>query len=111
MTAASTITTAISAAAPMSSMVDPLLEVPAERPEPLQSFSFRSDRWPVRDCTNGCRQGDRAPVPSVGGYVAGSEPCLIGPGGPIMFAVNTKSGIQDMGGLLVFFVARGPFVR
>ena len=29
----------------------------------------------------------------------------------MVFAVNTKSGIQDVRNLLVFFVARGPFVR
>jgi len=29
----------------------------------------------------------------------------------MMFAVNTESGIQDIRNLLVFFVARGPFVR
>jgi hypothetical protein len=29
----------------------------------------------------------------------------------MMIAVNTKSGIQDIRNLLVFFVARGPFVR
>jgi hypothetical protein len=29
----------------------------------------------------------------------------------MVFAVNTKSGIQDIRNLLVFFVARGPFVR
>jgi hypothetical protein len=29
----------------------------------------------------------------------------------MVFAVNTKSGIQDIRNLLEFFVARGPFVR
>jgi hypothetical protein len=29
----------------------------------------------------------------------------------MVFAVDTESGIQDIRNLLVFFVARGPFVR
>ena len=29
----------------------------------------------------------------------------------MVFAVNTESGIQDIRDLLVFFAARGPFVR
>jgi hypothetical protein len=29
----------------------------------------------------------------------------------MVFAVNTESGIQDIWDLLVFFAARGPFVR
>src|SRR5436190_21114190 len=44
MTAAATIPTAISAAAPMISMVDPLLKAPAKRRALLQNFGFWSDR-------------------------------------------------------------------
>src|SRR5690349_7460318 len=110
MTAASTIPTAISAAATMDSMVDPLREVPAVRREPLQTLRFWSDRAACAGCTNGLPAGAWHPL-SVGGYAAGSGSCLNGPGGPMMFAVNTESGIQDIRNLLVFLVARGPFVR
>src|SRR6516165_5455717 len=106
MTAASTIPTAISAAATMTGIVDPLLEVPAKQPVPLQNFSFWSDRAARARCTNGCRQGDWR-LPSVGGYAAGSESCLKGPGGPMVFAVNTESGIQDIRSLLVFLWPAG----
>src|SRR6516225_3672991 len=110
MTAAATIPTAISAAAPMISMVDPLLEVPANRRNRFKALVFGATERPARGCRNGCRQGDRR-LPSVGGYLAGSESCLNGPGGPMVIAVNTKSGIQDIRSLLVFSVAHGPFVR
>jgi hypothetical protein len=110
MMAATTIPTAISAAAPMISMVDPLRAVPAYCRTYFKALVFGAIDRPARGCTNGCRNGDWR-LPSVGGYVAGSGSCLNGPGGPMVFAVNTESGIQDIRNLLVFFVARGPFVR
>src|SRR5690348_11462374 len=110
MTAAITIPTAISAPAPMVSMVDPLLRLRPCGGNLFKRFGFWSDRGPVQGCTNGLPAGDWR-LRSVGGYLAGSEPCLNGPGGPLVLAVNTKSGIQDIRNLLVFFVARGPFVR
>jgi hypothetical protein len=110
MMAAITIPTAISAAAPMISMVDPLRAVPAQRRTYFKTLIFGATDRPAHRCTNGCRHGDYR-LPSVGGYLAGSGSCLNGPGGPMVFAVDTESGIQDIRNLLVFFVARGPFVR
>jgi hypothetical protein len=49
---------------------------------------FRATERPALGCTNGCRLGDRR-LPSVGDYLAGSEACLKGPGGPLVIAVNT----------------------
>jgi hypothetical protein len=81
-----------------------------EPPDLLQSFDFRSDRA-ARARLHERMPARRLALPSVGGYLAGSEACLNGPGGPLEIAVNTESGIQDVRNLLVFFVARGPFVR
>src|SRR5438270_6936321 len=110
MTAAITIPTAISAPAPMVSMVDPLLRSRPSGGNLSNALVFGATEGPCRAARTDCRQGDWR-LRSVGGYVAGSEPCLNGPGGPMMLAVNTKSGIRYIRNLLVFFVARGPFVR
>jgi hypothetical protein len=86
----------------MISMVDPLLEVPAIRRTYFKTLIFGAIERPAQGCANGCRHGDWR-LPSVGGYRAGSESCLNGPGGPMVIAVNTESGIQDIRNLLVFF--------
>jgi hypothetical protein len=90
----------------MISIVDPLREVPAQCRTYFKALIFGATDWPAQAAQTDAGHGDWR-LPSVGGYLAGSGSCLYGPGGPMVFAVNTKSGIQDIRNLLVFFAARG----